>query len=197
MDTRVLKNIEKKEDTAQYLKKIEEEDSDIIIQEDEIENNKKFMESLIFNLAQKQGLKNHLEQQYSQQLSEVKTYPDKAKYYIHIPYILPIVACTIGYLKYKKKLHMNNGMLIICGATAANEFARYKRVMGMDKEKAELYQEHSDNYKYLLRKYTNSISGFKIFSNIFGIDLKKSNSAVSETYYDDDINSEFLTFNYA
>lgn len=30
-------------------------------------------------------------------------------------------------------------MLIICGATAANEFARYKRVMGMDKEKAELY----------------------------------------------------------
>lgn len=31
MDTRVLKNIEKKEDSAQYLKKIEEEDSDIII----------------------------------------------------------------------------------------------------------------------------------------------------------------------
>lgn len=67
----------------------------------------------------------------------MKTYPDIAKYYIHIPYILPVLALTFGFMKYKKTLTFNKGCFILCAASMANEFARYKRILGMDEKKAE------------------------------------------------------------
>lgn len=78
-----------------------------------------------------------MEYLYNQQLVYVKTYPDIAKYYIHIPFLLPTLAMSLMYLRYRNKLTLNKTCFILCAASMVNEFARYKRILGLDEKKTE------------------------------------------------------------
>lgn len=87
-------------------------------------------------------------------------------------------------------LNLNTGIGVLCGATAINEYGKYKAILETNREMAKDYKEGYANSKYLMKHMVNQVAVKDIFRYSFGI--KFGDQSEGRKKY---INNEFYHYN--
>jgi len=188
MDTRQNKK-SAEEIENQSLHKVTDEN--YIIKTDKIQADKAFKEAVIFNLVKKLDSLDHLKKKYNEQLDGIETYPSFIKYYVHLPYLVPVVVMSMGYMKYKKVLTWNTGLGVVCFATILSEFNKAMRMKRADPEMTKEYEQYSANYSNLMSLYVKNASGVNIFKYMLGVNVNKDLVDWKKVAQRDDLNNEY------
>eukprot|EP01017_Pseudomicrothorax_dubius_P004785 TRINITY_DN11055_c0_g1_i4.p1 TRINITY_DN11055_c0_g1~~TRINITY_DN11055_c0_g1_i4.p1 ORF type:complete len:203 (+),score=31.25 TRINITY_DN11055_c0_g1_i4:40-648(+) len=146
----------------------------IVSRAENIHDDPRYLDSLVFSLVGKLDTLDEITRLYEEKRKDATDsyFTATVRQYVHTSHILPATVLFLAYLKYKRRLNLHTGTLVISAATAINEFSKHYKMKKLDPKLTEKYDNHAQSYSYLFYNFNKYAPRSYILQYGFGIDLK-------------------------